>query len=461
MRTKLYVIVAIALLSVYSAHADELTDWIGVVQPIAQKNLLRNISYPGTARGCVIASPSRENPDYFYHWVRDAGITMDVVVRYFIEAKDSNEKVHLESTILDYINFSAQIQATPNLSGGAGEPKFNVDGTAYLKDWGRPQNDGPALRALSLIRLAGYWIAQGKKDWVEEKLYNSLNTSVVKYDLEYISHNWKNSSIELWEETRGQHFYTRLVQKRALEEGAGLAEYLGDRSAASWYRQQAAGITKALYSHWSESKKIIVETLNQESGPSKPSGLDSAVVLAVLHAGNENGDFSIADEKLASTVAKLEEAFQSIYPVNQKGFPAVAIGRYPEDKYDGYTTHGEGNPWLLITSGFAEYYYRLAKVLNKASEIRITPNNQAFFASLLGQKFQGNMTFKSGEPQFRDIIERLTRKGDDYLTRVKLHTDGDGAMAEQMNRHSGYQQGARDLTWSYGAFLSAINAKSR
>ena len=34
-----------------------------------------------------------------------------------------------------------------------GEPKINIDGTPYNDPWGRPQNDGPALRGLNMINL--------------------------------------------------------------------------------------------------------------------------------------------------------------------------------------------------------------------------------------------------------------------------------------------------------------------
>ena len=63
----------------------------------------------------------------------------------------------LESHIRDYIGASAVIQGRSNPSGslsdgtGLGEPKFNVDETAFTGSWGRPQRDGPALRATTLI----------------------------------------------------------------------------------------------------------------------------------------------------------------------------------------------------------------------------------------------------------------------------------------------------------------------
>ena len=57
----------------------------------------------------------------------------------------------LQPTIEDYINAQAKLQTVSNPSGGLstgglGEPKFNIDETAFTGSWGRPQRDGPALR---------------------------------------------------------------------------------------------------------------------------------------------------------------------------------------------------------------------------------------------------------------------------------------------------------------------------
>jgi hypothetical protein len=55
----------------------------------------------------------------------------------------------VESQIRDYVGAQAVIQGIGNPSGGfsdgsgLGEPKFNVDETAFTGAWGRPQRDGP------------------------------------------------------------------------------------------------------------------------------------------------------------------------------------------------------------------------------------------------------------------------------------------------------------------------------
>jgi glucoamylase len=73
----------------------------------------------------------------------------------------------LESVIKEYISTSASIQGISNPSGdlsdgsGLGEPKFMVNATAFTGDWGRPQRDGPALRATAMISYANYLIVSG------------------------------------------------------------------------------------------------------------------------------------------------------------------------------------------------------------------------------------------------------------------------------------------------------------
>ena len=57
----------------------------------------------------------------------------------------------LESHIKDYIGAQAVLQGVSNPSGGfsdgagLGEPKFNVDESAFTGAWGRPQRDGPGM----------------------------------------------------------------------------------------------------------------------------------------------------------------------------------------------------------------------------------------------------------------------------------------------------------------------------
>lgn len=428
-------------------------------EEISARRMLANISARDTHPGSVIASPSRHDPDYFFHWVRDAGLVMDPVVIMYRTARGA-EKQKLGKILRDYVDFSRKIQQTKTLTG-LGEPKYHVDGSAFNGPWGRPQNDSPALRALSLTRWAKQLLREGKRDYVVSKLYSGqipANT-VIKADLEYVSHHWRERGFDLWEEISGNHFYTRAVQRAALEEGADLARALGDGGAAKWYLDQARAILNSMDDHWDARRGRIVQTLNRNDGADyKNSGLDSATVLAVIHGGWETGPFSVIDERVLATAAQLETAFHQEYAINQRGLPATAVGRYPEDRYYG------GNPWVLTIAAFAELNYRLATVLQKRPPASLSPRQVAYLRSAFRSQpglvamfpKSGRMPLARGSQAHAAIVKGLIERGDDFIRRIQVHGHTDGGLAEQIRRDNGFMESARDLTWSYSSFLTAI-----
>jgi len=434
-----------------------LDQWLQSQKNIAREKLLKNISAEGTSPGSVIASPSKSEPDYFRHWIRDAGLTMNLVISFYENASTPEEKNHFFQRMMDYIDFSRLNQTTPNPSGGLGEPLFLVNGEPFNQGWGRPQNDSPAIRAMVLTRWAHVLLNEGKEDLVRQKLYDNKIPAytVIKADLEYTSHHWADRCFDLWEEVKGHHFYTRMVQRRALVDGAKLATRLGDGGAASWYQEQAELLSREIQNHWSSDRKLIQTTLNYEAGAHyKNSNLDASSILAIMHADTHDGFFPVYDDRALVTANKLIETFRSLYPINQHG-PGVAIGRYPEDVYNGTGT-SEGSPWILLTAGFGEYHYRVAKGFKAKGEITINDVNIDFFRGLLPGNSQIKLgKINRGEALFGEIIRALANRGDSFMERTKLHTANDGSMSEQMNRHNGFLQGARDLTWSYAGFLVA------
>lgn len=103
---------------------------------------LRNISPEGTDPGCVVASPSKKDPDYWYQWTRDSAMVFKVVVEYWKRDLNPAGKQATFEYIIDYINESRNMQRmdTPSggfKSGGLGEVKYNTDGTPYTGRWAR------------------------------------------------------------------------------------------------------------------------------------------------------------------------------------------------------------------------------------------------------------------------------------------------------------------------------------
>jgi glucoamylase len=149
----------------------------------------------------------------WYTWTRDSALTFKCIVDTFIaEGYDAN----LQTEIENYIAAQARLQGVSNPSGslsssgtGLGEPKFNIDGSAFTGAWGRPQRDGPALRAIALIAYANWLVANGYTSTV-----NGVLWPIIRNDLSYVAEYWNQTGFDLWEEVDGSSFFTVANQHR-------------------------------------------------------------------------------------------------------------------------------------------------------------------------------------------------------------------------------------------------------
>jgi glucoamylase len=392
---------------------------------ISLKTVIANSSMPDVKPGMVVASPSRENPDYYYDWVRDTALTMRTLVDYYEFAHDPK----IKKMIFTWIDAEAYRQNLPTFSG-LGEPKYYIDGSGYTGSWGRPQNDGPALRAIAMIKFARIMFSEGNQDYVLKNLYHGTlpADSVIKKDLEYVAHNWREHSFDLWEEEKGMHFYTLLSQHVALQEGAKLASELNDSGAATFYSEQSNEIANKLKSEFlNDNIGILVSSQKSAALGYKNSGLDVAPLLALIHTSPYQKLFAFNNAFVSKYITSLVESFKQIYQVNKDYTDlGVGLGRYPEDRYDGYVTTKKGNPWFLTTLALGEFYCLLKDDL----------------------QVKGSLSKKLGTV--------LSTKVEQQFKRVLFHSDGKGHMSEQFNQDNGFMQGARDLTWSHNAFMSAM-----
>lgn len=80
----------------------DVDSYIATQEPIAFEQLLCNIGSSGchaagVTPGFVIASPSRNDPDYFYHWTRDAALVFKALVDRFVNSYDANLQVQIQN----------------------------------------------------------------------------------------------------------------------------------------------------------------------------------------------------------------------------------------------------------------------------------------------------------------------------------------------------------------------------
>ncbi|SMR53207.1 unnamed protein product [Zymoseptoria tritici ST99CH_1E4] len=427
-----------------------LSSWLSTQSSVARQGVLDNIGasgvkVEGASPGLVVASPSKSDPDYFFTWTRDAALVTKCLVDQFL----SGGPASLEGGVQDYINAQASLQTVQNpsgglCSGGLGEPKFQVDGTAFTGNWGRPQRDGPALRATAMIAYARYLLGKGNTSAVTNIIW-----PIVQNDLSYVSANWNQSGFDLWEEVNSASFFTTAVQYRSLVEGSALASKIG--KSCSNCDSQAPQILCFLQSYWTGSY------IRSNTGGGR-SGKDVNSILTSIHlfdpaVGCNANTFQPCSDKALANHKVVTDSFRSVYSINN-GIPqgqGVAVGRYPEDVYQG------GNPWYLGTFAAAEQLYDAVFQWKKQGTIEVTSISLPFFKDVYSSAAVG--TYASSSAAFSSIVNAVSTYADSYMANAQKYTPQNGALAEQYSRSNGSPLSAVDLTWSYAAFLTAANAR--
>jgi len=436
---------------------ETLSAWIDRQQAHAARQMLRSISPLGIVKarpgfgqlihpapGAVVASPVPASydpdPDYFFHWYRDSAIVMEALrLLHTAGPVDAGgEPRHALALFGEYVGFNAALRGLDGrrLVAASGEwrtrvaPDFvqylrpdaelerlhgdavaadtrvNADGSLDISNWARPQNDGPALRALSILRwMRGAALAGELRTTCE---------ALLREDLRFASEHWRLPCYDLWEEERGLHYFTLRVTAQALEEGA---DWLAERAAAAarGCRAESQAILATLDGYWLPDRGYYRSRL-LESGEPSAKELDIAVVLAALQAGDGSVAHSPRDPRIQATLDALDALFEADYLIN-RGRPAArgpALGRYRGDRY---------------YSGGAYYFSTLA-----AAEL----------------------CFRAATGSGRDA---LLARGDRYLETVRAFIPESGDMSEQFDQRTGEQTSAKHLAWSYAAFISCAAAR--
>jgi glucoamylase len=462
-----------------------LDSWVESEARFAAGAMLRSVSATNLAKdrpgfgqrvaprpGSVLASPVPASydpdPDYFFHWFRDSAIIIDALrvaqteglekqtaverLREFVEFSrslrelDGRELVRnghfrekVQPSFLHYVRPDAEIAV---VIGGRvlAEARINPDGTLDFTSWARPQNDGPALEALALLR----W---GNADLELGKTLRAAILELVIGDLDFIRPRVGEHSFDIWEEESGYHYYTQLVQAEALARGAEWLEEAGHAARAHACRSAADELVSSLGSFWSARDGYYRSRTGVAGGVTEKT-LDISVILGVLHAGRKEGTHSVLDPKAQATMAALENLFDAEYAINRQRPPerGPAMGRYANDAYYG------GNPWYLATLAAAEFYFRLAFALKSGAEMLTTSENERFRRRLIAA---------DGAPGNSDFATATLERGNTYMRTVQAYTPASGDLSEQFDRTTGAQTSAKHLAWSHAAFITAAASRRR
>ncbi|KAI7861348.1 glucoamylase b [Spinellus fusiger] len=431
-----------------------ITAWGSKQDGISFSTMLGNINPPGSSKGFIAASLSTAGPNYYYSWTRDSALVARAITYKYSTSYQNDPKIL--GLLKDYVTYQVNEQTESTVCNCLGEPKFNPDGSSFSGPWGRPQNDGPAERASTMILFAKSYYAQTNDVGY---VSNTLKPAIYK-DLDYIVNVWGNNCFDLWEEVNGVHFYTLMMMRHGLVQGSIFANTLGDSTRANTYKTAAQNIKNRIDTFWESGSNYIVVTQNQSAGVNKPSGLDVAVLLAANQGGLGDGVYTPGSDKVLATAVALEKSFASLYPINKNlpSYYGTAIGRYPEDTYNG-NGNSEANPWFIATTTYAELYYRAISEWTNGSGVTVNSINKEFFSKFDASATNGKV-YTPGSDSFNSLVNNVAIAADNFLSTVRYHQTSNGSLSEQFNRYTGFMTGARDLTWSHAAMVTALAAKA-
>jgi hypothetical protein len=177
---------------------------------------------------------------------------------------------------------------------------------------------------------------------------------------------------------------------------------------------------------------------------------------------------------VAKTVQQYNALFCSIYAVNQQdtkdGVPGVLYGRY---KADAYGSNGGGNPWALISASLASLFYQAAQTAAKKalSADELLAWRQALGSS--GFKGDTNAFVAAGDSVLLRLVHHIKVCVLCSLScvcvfvtclvvvvrNIKVPGNDDLHVYEQIDRATGDQYNAKDLTWSYAEILGAMRER--
>jgi glucoamylase len=418
----------------------DLEEWIEAQYHHSAHRMLRGISAtdilkqrPGFGQsiqahiGSVVASPVLASydpdPDYFFHWYRDSAVVMDALRLLYERDTLGDEALQLFE---QFVHFSLGLDELDGRTLVA-RPQWREHVQPEFVQYLRQETDlsqvhGERVRGETRLNADGTldisswprpqhdgiatraltltrWLALPK---LEPALRDSA-TRLLKADLHYTRRHWPEPSYDIWEEDLGLHYYTLCTAAAALGE---------DPACASIYRM--------LDGFW-DATQGYYRSRALHSGAASPKQLDIAVILAAVHTDLPGVRHSPGDPRMHATLTRLEELFADQYPINERRpvGSGPAMGRYAGDVY--YS----GGAYYFSTLGAAQLCYLAACRMRAAA------------------------------------AQPWLQRGDAFLNTVRAFTPPSGDLAEQFDQKTGVQSSARDLTWSYAAFISAAAARRR
>ena len=432
----------------------------------------------GFAPGAIPASTGSaydhvkgENQQYnLFTWVRDSALAAMAIVDVYRTTTNPALKIKAGDFLMKYANFNIELQSKKT-TYGYGDGKYHKNGDPITEEWGGPQNDGPALRAVALSEFASALISEGL---VQTARF--LYRTAISRDLDYIAKNYNVKGVDWWEEhwknKKGFHFSTLIAQQDALNLGQKLARQL-DLTPPEQWNDVEQKIEEWLPKFWNPETGIFVATLDSDNLPinNGRSENDSLNYMALLgpRFGVRDSRITASNPQMMATVGQFVRQFDH-FPINQKN-RGHYVGRYFGDTYFG------GNVWAITTMARYGFDYLVARDASDKGLLHIDNHDLTFLRPIAGNyaKFlRPGITLSRQSEGFKQIMADLIQHGDkgliDTLTLAvgKLKFDpvtekllNPLYISEQYSRDHGGAEALPNLTWNYSVLYHAILARQK
>ncbi|MCH2381040.1 MAG: glycoside hydrolase family 15 protein, partial [Nitrososphaerales archaeon] len=216
---------------------------------------------------------------------------------------------------------------------------------------------------------------------------------------------------DIWEEVKGWHFYTRMVQLKFLKESLRYKKIFGERIDFTKVEECCNKLSERLKDHICDNH--IISSFNSSGSISKYH--DSANILAFCHINYDKDILNVVPlENINHTCDSLIQAFRKKY--NDNGLNL--IGRYIDDKYY------DGHVWIICSLALGQIYiemYQKRNIMKYNSPMhrsRSNPNNNYIEIA-------------------NEILEKI------------LTLDPNLILPEQFNPTTSEFISAKKLTWNY------------
>jgi len=428
-----------------------------------------NVASPGLTPALTALVQGITPRAYRYDWMRDSALSMIALQRLLDSPVGRvGEHSHLteekvDKILRDYAKRQGRmILKHPGVAHDE-EPKWTLrSNVPFSGAWCRPQTDGPGLRTMALMIFASRThFKTGITHAYKEHLWRKI-----KFDLDWLSRssNIHKQTCDLWEETTDTNFFwNKMTMRAALIMGHRFAQRMGDHHRSYLYlRAVERFIKNPVESHHQKfGQDQIYLTECSSVGEHKKcqdmgKDYDGAVILALIHSGwldtpaIESAPLFPATlpttSAVANTVRIQNEVSCKTYYMNkldtERGISGVLYGRYPSDVYGG------GNPWLLTTAALASLLYQAAQAVARGSDLT-HEQLLAWREALQHHHFDGHAS-------------EFIAAGDSVLLRLRHHVEAHTTgwhLFEQIDKNTGKQTNARDLSWSYAEVLSAVRER--